>query len=299
MNWMHTTFSEVIQMSANQTTTVSSTEGGNKQAVVQERTPAYERYLNALHLNTLRVRGWQLGILLVFLALWEVAPRTGWVNPLLTSYPSAVFETLRDMAGDGSLYVHTWATIKSTFIGFVAGGLIGLALAVALWLSPILHRVLDPFVVVVNALPKIALVPIFYIWLGDVMSIYAMAVSVSVFVTVLMLYTGFQAIEPDKLKLVRLYGATKLQTLRLIVLPGSIPTLVSTLKVSVGLTLIGVIVGEFQSAKEGLGYLITYGGQIFKMNLVMAAIVVLAVISTVLFVAIQALEQYVVHRKRS
>jgi NitT/TauT family transport system permease protein len=263
----------------------------------QACSPAYQNYLRSLRLKTIFVRGWQLALLAAFLILWEIAPRAGWVNPLLTSYPSAVFQTLRDLSADGSLYAHTWATVRSTFVGFVAGSVIGLAAAIALWLSPTLYRILDPFVVVINALPKIALVPIFYIWLGDVMSIYAMAISVSVFVTVLMLYTGFQAIEPEKLKLVKLYGASKFQMLRLIVLPGCVPMLISTLKVSVGLTLIGVIVGEFQSAKAGLGYLITYGGQIFQMNLVMAAIVVLAVISTVLFGAIQALEQVVARRK--
>lgn len=283
-------------MSLNQSTTPAA-PSGTVAVLSAPRSPAYERYLRGLRLKTLYVRGWQFALLAAFLVLWEVAPRAGWVNPLLTSYPSAVFQTLRDLMADGSLYVHTWATIRSTFIGFVAGGLIGLLIAIALWLSNTLYRVLDPFIVVINALPKIALVPIFYIWLGDVMSIYAMAISVSVFVAVLMLYTGFQAIEADKLKLVRLYGASKLQTLRLVVLPGSVPTLISTLKVTVGLTLIGVIVGEFQSAKEGLGYLITYGGQIFQMNLVMAAIVVLAIISIILFWAIQALERYVVRQK--
>jgi NitT/TauT family transport system permease protein len=182
-------------------------------------------------------------------------------------------------------------------IGFVGGMVIGTTVAVALWLSPFLYRVLDPFIVVLNALPKIALVPIFYIWLGDMASIYAMAIAVSVFVTVLMLYTGFQGIDPDKIKLVQLFGASRWQTLTKIVLPGSVPTMISTLKVNVGLALVGVVVGEFQAAKAGLGYLITYGSQIFQMNLVMTAIVVLAVISTLLFAAIQALEIFIQHRR--
>jgi NitT/TauT family transport system permease protein len=147
-----------------------------------------------------------------------------------------------------------------------------------------------------NAVPKIALVPIFYIWLGDVASIYAMAIAVSVFVTVLMLYTGFQAIDPDKIKLVRLFGASRFKVLTKIVLPGSVPTMLSALKVNIGLALVGVIVGEFQAAKAGLGYLINYGSQIFQMNLVMTAIVVLAGISSVLFLGIQALEMTVLRR---
>ena len=172
--------------------------------------------------------------------------------------------------------------LSEIMIGFCGGMALGLVCAMALWSSPFLYRVLDPFIVVLNGVPKIALVPIFYIWLGDTASIYAMAIAVSVFVTIIMLYTGFNAVDPDKIKLVRLFGASHRQVLWKIVLPASIPTMISTLKVNVGLALVGVIVGEFQAAKAGLGYLITYGSQIFQMNLVMTAIVVLAAISSVL-----------------
>lgn len=192
--------------------------------------------------------------------------------------------------------MHISVTFRETIIGFVGGMLLGIVCAIALWWSPFLHRVLDPFIVVVNAMPKIAFVPIFYIWLGDVASIYAMAVAVSLFVTIIMLYTGFSAVDPDKIKLVRLFGASRRQVLSKIVLPASVPTLISTLKVNVGLALVGVMVGEFQAAKAGLGYLITYGSQIFQMNLVMTAIVVLAAISSVLFIGIQALEAFVLRR---
>jgi hypothetical protein len=185
-------------MAIDHTVSPMASKADSPEKPASARSPAYRNYLRSLRLKTMFVRGWQLAVLAAFLVLWEIAPRAGWVNPLLTSYPSAVFQTLRDLSADGSLYMHTWATVRSTFVGFVAGSAIGLVVAIALWLSPTLYRILDPFVVVVNALPKIALVPIFYIWLGDVMSIYAMAISVSVFVTVLMLYTGFQAIEPEK-----------------------------------------------------------------------------------------------------
>ena len=266
-------------------------------AAAVPHSPAYQDYLRSLRRRTLIIKAWQVALLVVFLIVWEVAPRAGWINPMLTSYPSAVAKMAASLIADGTLWVHTWATFRSTVIGFVGGMVIGTTVAIALWLSPFLYRVLDPFIVVLNALPKIALVPIFYIWLGDMMSIYGMAVAVSVFVTVLMLYTGFQAIDQDKIKLVQLFGASRLQTLTKIVLPGSVPTMISTLKVNVGLALVGVVVGEFQAAKAGLGYLITYGSQIFQMNLVMTSVVVLAVISTLLFAAIQALEVLIQHRR--
>jgi NitT/TauT family transport system permease protein len=260
---------------------------------------AYAKYLRGLRHRTRIVQTWQIGLVALLLGVWEIAPRAGWINPMLTSYPSAVAKTLLVMLRDGSLVLHTWTTLSEIIIGFFGGMALGLVGAVALWSSPFLYRVLDPFIVVLNGIPKIALVPIFYIWLGDTASIYAMAIAVSVFVTIIMLHTGFDAVDADKIKLVRLFGASHRQVLWKIVLPASVPTMVSTLKVNVGLALVGVIVGEFQAAKAGLGYLITYGSQIFKMNLVMAAIVILAVISSVLFIAIQALETIVLRRSGS
>jgi NitT/TauT family transport system permease protein len=260
---------------------------------------AYAKYLRGLRHRTRIVQTWQIGLVALLLGVWEIAPRAGWINPMLTSYPSAVAKTLLVMLQDGSLVLHTWTTLIEIMIGFCVGMALGLVGAVALWSSPFLYRVLDPFIVVLNGIPKIALVPIFYIWLGDTASIYAMAIAVSVFVTIIMLHTGFDAVDADKIKLVRLFGASHRQVLWKIVLPASVPTMVSTLKVNVGLALVGVIVGEFQAAKAGLGYLITYGSQIFKMNLVMAAIVILAVISSVLFIAIQALETIVLRRSGS
>ena len=170
-------------------------------------------------------------------------------------------------------------------IGFVGGCSSALRSDGTLALA-VSHRVLDPFIVVLNALPKIALVPLFFIWLGEMKSIYAMAIVISVFVTTLMLYTGFRAIDPDKVRLVQTLRRVALADLTKIVLPGTVPTMISTLKINVGLALVGVVVGEFQAAKAGLGYLITYGGQIFQMNLVMTSVVVLGIISTLLFAAI-------------
>lgn len=278
---------------ASNTVTANVSQSNASSPVTVTRSPAYRAYLRTLKRRAYAIQAWQIGLLVALLILWEVAPRAGWINPMLTSYPSAVARTFMTMLKDGSLLMHTWVTFGETVIGFVGGMLLGIVCAIALWWSPFIHRVLDPFIVVVNAMPKIAFVPIFFIWLGDVASIYAMAIAVSLFVTIIMLYTGFSAVDPDKIKLVRLFGASRRQVLSKVVLPASVPTLISTLKVNVGLALVGVVVGEFQAAKAGLGYLITYGSQIFQMNLVMTAITVLAAISSVLFIGIQALEAFV------
>jgi NitT/TauT family transport system permease protein len=294
MNSMSTAGVEVDSRSADGALSRGSASGGVRSALPS---PGYAAYRSGLRRTSLLVRLGQLVLVVVFLVLWEVAPRAHWIDPMLTSYPSAIARTAVGLVQDGSLARNAWATFNATLVGFVGGMLLGTAVATLLWLSPFLFRVLDPFIVVVNALPKIALVPVFYIWLGDRASIYAMAIAVSVFVTILMLYTGFRAVDPDKLRLARMYGASRLRTHWMIVLPGSVPTMIATLKVNIGLALVGVVVGEFQSAKAGLGYLISYGGQVFQMNLVMTAIVALAAISCVLFGGVQVLEAAILRRR--
>jgi NitT/TauT family transport system permease protein len=237
------------------------------------------------------VRAAQLAILVVFLALWEV----------LTSYPSALWPTfielLKSTPQQPSILVHTWSTVLATVLGFTGAMVLGTAVAALLWWWNALYKVLDPYLVVANAMPKTAFVPIFYIWLGATMSIYGMSLAISVFITILMIYSGFQGIDPNKIKLAQTFGATKGQILRKVVLPGSVPTLVAALKVNAGLSLVGVVVGEFQSANLGLGYLIQYGSQIFKMNIVMTGITILAIVSSAMYLAISWLEAAVMRRR--
>lgn len=258
---------------------------GERQAPV--RSPLYRAWLARRRRDKLTVAGAQAGLLLVFLLLWEVAPRMHWVNPMLTSYPSAVWAGFRELVAQGDLGWHITVTLIEVALSFVISMVIGTAVAIGLWTWPLAQRVLDPFLVVMNALPKIALVPIFYIWLGPEGSIYAVAVAVAVFITILMLYTGFQQTDPNKVKLARTFGATRIQILRKVVLPGNVHSFVAALKANAGLALVGVIVGEFQASKAGLGYLIIYGSQIFRMDMVMAAIVILGVVSLLLYGLIQ------------
>ena len=254
----------------------------------------YRAWLARERRGRLAVRATQLALLLLFFVLWEVLPRAQIVNPLFTSYPSALWPTfvelLKTTPQQASILAHTWSTVLATIIGFSAAMLIGTAVAAALWWWEGLYRVLDPYLVVVNAMPKTAFVPIFYIWLGATLSIYGMSLAISLFVTILMIYNGFQGTDPNKVKLAQTFGATKGQILAKVVLPGSVPTLIAALKVNVGLSLVGVVVGEFQSANLGLGYLIQYGSQIFKLNIVMTAITILALVSSVMYLAISWLE---------
>jgi NitT/TauT family transport system permease protein len=263
--------------------------------------PQYREWLRRERRGRVTVRATQLAILVLFLVLWEVLPRAQIINPFLTSYPSALWPTFLDLLKatpqQPSILAHTWATVLATVIGFSAAMILGLAIAAALWWWGGLYRVLDPYLVVANAMPKTAFVPIFYLWLGATLSIYGMSLAISLFITILMIYSGFQGTDPNKVKLAQTFGATRGQILAKVVLPGSVPTLIAALKVNAGLSLVGVVVGEFQSANLGLGYLIQYGSQIFKMNIVMTAVTILAIVSSLMYLAISALEAVVMRRR--
>ena len=270
-------------------------------AVMIGASPEYRAWLRRERHGRLAVRAAQLALLAVFLALWEILPRAQIVNPLFTSYPSALWPTFLDMLKEtpqqASILTHAASTMLATVIGFTAAMLLGTAFAAALWWWNGLYKVLDPYLVVANAMPKTAFVPIFYIWLGATLSIYAMSLAISLFITILVIYNGFQSIDPNKIKLAQTFGATRRQLLAKVVLPGSVPTLIAALKVNVGLSLVGVVVGEFQSANLGLGYLIQYGSQIFQLNIVMTAITILAIVSSLMYLAISWLEAAVTRRR--
>jgi NitT/TauT family transport system permease protein len=263
--------------------------------------PQYRDWLRREQRGRLAVRVAQLAILALCLILWEVLPRAQIINPLFTSYPSAIWPTFLDMLKttpqQASILAHTSSTVLATVVGFTAAMIIGTAIAAALWWWNVLYKVLDPYLVVANAMPKTAFVPIFYIWLGATLSIYGMSLAISLFITVLMIYSGFQGVDPNKVKLAQTFGASKAQILTKVVLPGSVPTFIAALKVNAGLSLVGVVVGEFQSANRGLGFLIQYGSQIFKMNIVMTAVTMLTIVSSLMYLAIAWLESAVMRRR--
>ena len=269
--------------------------------MTEKPSPQYLDWLRRERRGRLAVRASQLALLAVFLVLWEVLPKAQIINPLFTSYPSALWPTFLDLLKEtpqqAGILTHTWATVGATVIGFTAAMVLGTLAAAVLWWWHDLYKVLDPYLVVANAMPKTAFVPIFYIWLGATLSIYAMSLAISLLITILVIYNGFTGIDPNRIKLARTFGATKRQILSKVVLPGSVPTLIAALKVNAGLSLVGVVVGEFQSANLGLGYLIQYGSQIFKLNIVMTAITILAIVSSLMYLAISAIEAAVMRRR--
>lgn len=255
------------------------------------------RYLKKLRREAWLKRGTQLLLLVLLIGLWELAGVWRIADPFIVSSPSRVAGTVASLFRAHDLFPHIEATFLETVAGFLLGTLLGAAAAVLLWFSPFLEKVLDPYLVVLNALPKIALGPILIVWVGaGPKAIIVMALLVSTVVTVMTVLAGFGETDPDKLKLMATLGANRMQTFLKVVLPGSVPTIMSALKISVGMSWVGVIVGEYLVSRRGLGYLIVYGGQVFKLDLVMASIVILCVLAAVMYYAVAALERIIGRR---
>lgn len=259
--------------------------------------PEHKEYLKKLRRRSLLIHAARVGLLLAAALLWELLGRAGAVDPFIVSSPSRVVRTLVSLARAGELAPHILATFAECTAGFLLGTAAGVLAAVLLWFFPTLERVLDPYLVVLNALPKIALGPILIVWVGaGAEAIIVMALLVSTVVTVMQVLAGFLENSRGKGQLMRSLGATRLQTFVKAVLPASVPAIMSALKISVGMSWVGVIVGEYLVSKRGLGYLIVYGGQVFKLDLVMASIAVLCALAAVMYYAVAAVEAVVSKR---
>ena len=248
-------------------------------------------YLQQLKKSQRQVWSYQGILFILFFALWETASRLLWIDPLLFSAPSSVIEMLIEKIQDGSLAAHTGLTLFETVVSFILGTLLGTILAAALWWSPLLSKVLDPYLVIFNAMPKVALGPIIIVAMGPgLSSIIANGIIISVIITTIVVYTSFRDIDPNYIKVLQTFKAKRGRIFMEAVLPYSMPVIISTLKVNVGLAWVGVIVGEFLVSSEGLGYLIIYGFQVFNFTLVLMSLLVIAVFATVMYKFVEYLE---------
>ena len=231
-----------------------------------------------------KVRTIRVMILVLFLALWELCTRLDMVDDFIFSSPSRVFFCFRKMVLDGSIFSHIGITLFETIVSFLIVTIIGISAAVLLWSSRSASEILEPYLVMLNSLPKSALAPMLIVWMGShVHTIIAAAVSVAVFGSILTLQSGFSSMDPDQIRLIYTLGGTKKDVLTKVLLPGSVPLILSNMKVNVGLCLVGVIIGEFLAARRGLGYLIIYGSQVFQLDCVVLSIVLLCFFSSLFY----------------
>lgn len=255
-------------------------------------TPEHGQFLQEQRVRNLKIGLTQWGMLAALLGLWEAAARLNWINPFIFSFPSKMWELFINMLVDGTLAHHTWVTLWETTVGFLIGTIGGTLFAILIWWSPFIGRVLDPYIVVFNSMPKVALGPIFIVTFGQgYLSIVMMALAISIVITTIVVYTAFQEVDANIIKMVSTFGATRLQVFRKVIFPAARPTMLSTLKVNVGLSWVGVIVGEFLVAKSGLGYLMIYGFQVFNLTLVMMSLVIVSVLATLMYQAVAVLER--------
>ena len=237
----------------------------------------------------------QILIFFLFVGIWELTARTGLLNDFIFSSPSRMITCFIRMTKDLSIFRHIGITLAETAGSFFIVMSAGLLFAMILWLSPTLSGLLEPYLVMLNSLPKSALAPVLIVWLGNnVKTIVVAAVSVAVFGSVMTLHTGFRSVDQDKVKLIYTLGGTKRDVLRKVLVPSAVPLIINNMEVNIGLCLVGVIIGEFLAADEGLGYLIIYGSQVFKMDIVMMSIVILCIISMGLYRLIGILEKHCV-----
>lgn len=231
-------------------------------------------------------------ILLSFLFIWEFTANVGIIDSFIFSSPSKITLCFWGMVKDGSIFLHMGVTLYETLASFFLVTFVSILAAVALWFSSKLSEILDPYLVVLNSLPKSALAPLLIVWLGATKTTIIVAgMSVAIFGSILNLYTSFTTVDPGKIKLVYTLGGNRFHALSKVVLPSSIPAIISNMKVNIGLCLVGVIIGEFLAARNGLGYLIIYSSQVFKMDWLLMSIVLLCIMAMVLYAVIELIEK--------
>ena len=267
---------------------------------VSQPSQAQNSFVRSVRHQKIYVKICQLMILICFLGIWELAVSLHWIDGFIFSSPSRICKTFYQMCVDGTFFLHLGTTLAEVFISFTLIVVIGYAMAVMLWFFPKLSRILEPYFVVLNSLPKSALAPLLIVWLGaNVRTIIVAGISVAIFGTILSLYTAFMESDSEDQLLIRTLHGSRRHILTKVLFPSTLPTLISLMKVNIGLALVGVIIGEFLAARQGLGYLIIYGSQVFKLDWVIMAIVVLCIVAVGLYALIGFLEKFILKEKAS
>lgn len=252
----------------------------------------YLKYLKNLKKDHITTKLYQFLLLGILLILWEVLVATGAVDAFFFSSPSRICSTLIELFASGNLLYHIWITLSETIIGFVLATSLGTLIAIALWWSKKLNDVLDPYIVVLNSLPKIALGPLIIIWVGaGTNAIITMCVLICIVITILSMLSAFTNCDKDKILLMKSFGASKMQILTKLILPNALADFISVLKINVGMAWVGTIMGEYLVSKAGLGYLIVYGSQIFKLDIVLTSTVVLCILAGGMYFFVGLLEK--------
>ena len=258
----------------------------------------HKKYLKKQQLQTFLIHFARIFLLITLVGLWELVASKNIVDPFIISSPSRIIKQTISLYNAGTLFEHIFITLNETIIAFSLSTIIGLAIAVILYLIKPLRRILEPYLIVLNSLPKIALGPLIIIWVGvGTKSIVTMGILICVVITIINLLNGYLEVPEEKVMLLKSMGANKIQILTKLIFPATLPNFVATLKINLGMAWVGVIMGEYLSSKAGLGYLLVYGGQIFKLDLVMTAIVLLCILSGIMYGIISIIERFIIKKR--
>lgn len=255
----------------------------------------HEKYLKKLKKEKIIIVFSQILIMVVFLFLWEILSRNKIINPFIFSSPTKIITTIKNLFINYNLVGHIFTTLYETLIAFILGITLSFIIAILLYEFKILNKIVDPYLTMLNSLPKVALGPLIIIIVGaNTKSIIVMALLINLIVGIMSIYNGFNNIDEYLITLFKTFKASKIDTLTRLTIPASFKTIISSLKLNISMTLIGVIMGEFLVSKKGIGYLIIYGTQVFNLNMVMSGIVILVIISFILYKFIVYIERKVI-----
>ena len=249
---------------------------------------------------SLEILGWRLLLLAGFLLLWEVSVRRGWIDRFFVSQPSRLFRQTWDWVASGYVFRHLWVTMEEMLLGFLAGTLLGILIGFLFAFMPVVARIFDPLMVLLNALPRVVLAPLFVLWFGlGLLSKVVMAVSLVFFVVFFSTYTGLREVDRDIVNNARILGGSRRQLIQHVYVPSAMTWIFSSLRTSVGFALIGAVVGEYLGASEGMGWVISYAEAQFNSTQVIAGLIVLMAVVALMDFGLKQLEEHFSHWKAS
>lgn len=234
----------------------------------------------------------QFIIIIFILSLWEILSKLNLINTFLSSSPSNILDTFIKLIKDNNFFPHLWVTLYEIIISFSITCFIGFIIASIMWYFPKFAKIIDPYLTILNSLPKVALGPLIIIWIGaNTKSIIFMSLLISCFITIINVYSGFISVDKYYITLLKSFGASRLQIFYKLIVPGSKSSLINSIKINISMSLIGCIMGELLVSKKGLGYLIMYGSQVFNINLVITSVVILGILSYIMYEIVAIIEK--------
>ncbi len=249
-------------------------------------------YLNKLKNNKRIIIFCQIIIFILFIFIWQILGDLDIINTFIFSSPKKVVDTIINLYNKQHLISHIWTTVYEVIISFSIATILGIIIASILWFNKTIYKIVEPYLTILNSLPKVALGPIIIIWFkAGMKSIIVMSLLISLILTIVNVYEGFNNIDKSKINLMKSLGSNKIQLYTKLIFPGSMPTIISTLKINISMSLIGVIMGEFLVSKKGIGYLILYGSQVFNLSLVISGIIILMIISVIMYSIVCLIEK--------